>query len=279
MNAPTHVRPGTSGAKRRGRRPGKTTRALGHVQSLTRALALLERIAANEDGVTLTDIAQQVGLAPSTAHRLLATMEHSGFVSQNEELSKWYIGVKAFAVGNAFLIGRDIVAQARPFLQELVEATGETANLGVLESGEGVLVAQSESREMMRMVVPVGSRIPLHASGIGKALLAGLAEADVKTILHNRGLHRYTEHTIVTVAALREAFAEIHRTGYAVDYEEHAVGLRCVAATIYDEHSRPVAAISISGPRSRIPDARLPQLGNIVKQAAERLTRRLGGRT
>ncbi len=273
QNAPNIV----TKTKRRGRRPSAGGPTAGPVQSLARGLVLLERVAEHADGVTLTDIAQQVGLAPSTAHRLLSTLEQSGFVRQNEELGRWYIGLKAFSVGNAFLNGRDIVAESRPFLQQLMEASGETTNLAVLEHGEGVIVAQAECHEMMRMVVPLGSRVPLHASGVGKALLSAISEFEVATILHNQGLHRYTENTIDRPTRLHEALEEIRRTGYAIDDEEHAVGLRCVAAPILNENGQPEAAISISGPRSRIPKERLLNLGNLVMETAHRITERIGG--
>ena len=263
--------------RRRGRKPSAANRSVSQVQSLSRALTLLERIAQNRDGVTLTDVAQQVGLAASTAHRLLATLEQSGFVHQNQELGKWYVGIKAFTVGNAFLDSRDIVAQARPYLQKLMEDAGETANLAVLEEGEGVIGAQAEGHEMMRMVVPLGSRVPLHASGVGKALLSGLSEFEVAAILHEKGLTRYTEHTITTPAALRDALLETRELGYAIDNEEHAIGLRCIAAPIYDQRGQPMASMSISGPRSRMPDARLTQLGDLVQQVARDVTQRIGG--
>ena len=272
-----HSPQGKLTAKRRGRKPNANNRAVGQVQSLMRALALLERIAGNKDGVTLTDIAQQVGLAPSTVHRLLATMEQADFVQHNDGHGKWYIGVKAFSVGNAFLTNRNVVAESRPFLQTLMEESGETSNLAVLKDREGVIVGQVECREMMRMVVPLGSRTPLHASGVGKALLAGLSDFEVTSILHQTGLNRYTDHTLDTVSKLRDALTEIRIRGYAIDNEEHAVGLRCVAATIFDELSEPIAAISLSGPRSRIPDERLPELGSLVMNTAKEITNRLGG--
>jgi IclR family acetate operon transcriptional repressor len=264
-------------ARRRGRKPAAGGRSVAQVQSLNRGLALLERIADNADGVTLTDIAQQVGLAPSTTHRLLLTLAQSGYVRQNEELGKWYVGVKAFTVGNAFLGARDIVESSRPFLHKLMEATGETANLAVLEGGEAVIVSQVECHELMRMVVPLGTRTPVHASGLGKALLLAISEFEVAAILHQHGLTRYTEHTLDTPAKLKQNLQAARKAGYVVDNEEHAVGLRCVAAPVYDEQGRAVAAISISGPRSRIPDTRLRELGALTGRIAREVTDHIGG--
>jgi IclR family transcriptional regulator, acetate operon repressor len=267
-------------ARRRGRPPGrsKNRTAAGHSQSLDRGLTLLERLAEAEHGLTLTDLAQQVGLAPATAHRLLGTLEQRGFVRQDDELGRWHIGVRAFVIGNAFLNGRDVVAAARPYMHRLMEQSGETANLAVLDQGRAVFLAQVESHEMMRMIVELGSRTPLHASGVGKALLAAMSDAEVEAVLHRHGLPRITANTLATAADLRRALAESRRRGYAIDDEEHAIGLRCVAATVHDEHAEPLAAISLSGPKARIGDARLPEMGALVSRAAAAITTSLGGR-
>jgi IclR family acetate operon transcriptional repressor len=265
--------------RKRGRPAGAgSTASTGLTQSLVRGMALLERLAEADRGISLTDLAQQVGLAPSTTHRLLNTLEQKRFVHQDEELGLWFIGVKAFRVGNAFLYHRDFVAQSRPFLHRLMEQSGETANLAVLDSGEAVFLTQVECQEMMRMIVRLGSRAPLHASGVGKALLAALPEPEVSAILHKRGLTRFTASTIDTPAKLRAALNTIRSLGYAIDDEEHAVGLRCVAATVHDEYGEPLAAISLSGPKARIPDPRIPELGFLVARTAADITDSLGGR-
>jgi IclR family acetate operon transcriptional repressor len=250
----------------------------GQVQSLSRGLVLLETVAEIEDGVTLSDLAMQVGLAPSTTHRLLNTLELRGFLQHDAELGRWHIGVRAFHIGNAFLNGRDFVAQSRPFLVRLMEQSGETANLGVEDEGEAVMLAQVQCREMMRMMVPLGSRSPMHASGIGKALLATMSEAQVTAILHRRGLTAITEHSVRSPEALRKELEQTRARGWAYDDEEHAIGLRCVAATLHDELGQAVAGISLSGPRSRIPDERVPSLGQLVADIAAEATRTLGGR-
>lgn len=217
------------------------------------------------------------GLAPSTTHRLLHTLEQMQFVQQDEELGLWHVGVRAFIVGNGFISARDYVAVARPYLHRLMEETGETANLAVQDEGYAVFLAQVESQEMMRMIVRLGSRAPLHASGVGKALLAGMSEAEVERILQRRGLSRVTENTLDTPARLHANLAEIRERGYACDYEEHAIGLRCVAATLHDETGAALAAISVSGPRARITDSLMHELGAAVSRTAREITARLGG--
>lgn len=267
-------------SRRRGR-PAKTSsnEGGGQVQSLSRALGLLEHLAAAEErGISLTDLARRARLAPSTTHRLLATLEQQGFAELDTERGLWFVGVRTFVVGNAFLAHRDFVAAARPFMRGLMEEAGESVNLGILDDGELVFLSQVECREMMRMFVRLGARVPAHASGVGKALLAALPEADVNAILEQRGLQRFTGNTIDTRAVLREDLAKVRDRGYAYDDEEHAVGLRCVASTLHDELGYPIAAISLSGPRARIVDQRVDILGRLVRDTADRITWALGGR-
>ncbi len=266
-------------SRKRGRPPGPNSRAGdGKNQSLTRALTLLERLAESSDGMNLSDLSQQLGMPPATVHRLLSTFEELDFVEHDVEAGLWFVGLKAFTVGNAFLSRRDFVARARPYMQTLVEECGEVVNLGGIDNGEVVFISQVESREMMRMIVKLGSRSPIHASGVGKAILANQSEQDVSQILQLRGLPRITDQTIDNPGDFREALDVIRQQGYALDDEEHAVGLRCVAATIFDEYATALAAISLSGPKARIDDRRLPELGAAVRDTAQRITAAIGGR-
>lgn len=269
-----------SEVKRRtaGRPAGSGKATGGHSQSLVRGLNLLERLSASPGGLALSELAEQAELAPSTTHRLLQALQSQGFVTQDSELGVWKIDVKTFRIGNSFLEARDFVGTSRPFLRRLTAQTGETANLGIRDGGTAVFLAQSESPQMMRMITRLGSRAPLHASGVGKALMAWLPDDELERILVEQGLSRVTENTLHTPETLREGLAEIRRQGFACDREEHAIGLHCVAACLHDEHGIPLAAISVSGPVARIPEARLLELGELVRDTAAEITARLGGR-
>ncbi|MCC7218199.1 MAG: helix-turn-helix domain-containing protein [Burkholderiales bacterium] len=264
---------------RRGRTPAKPGTVTVQVQSLTRGLSLLEALARAEGGLTLTDLAHRVTLAPSTAHRLLATLEKMGYVYQGGELGRWYIGLQAFAVGSSFLANRDFVAQSHPYMRRLMEQSGETANLGILDGTEAVFIDQVQCREMMRTIVKLGSRVPLHASGVGKAIFAALPDEQIDAILKVKGLPRITGNTITSPETMWQSIRVIRQRGWSFDDEEHALGTRCVAAPIYDEHAEVLGAISLAGPSSRLPDERIKQLGPVVAHTAEELTRRLGGRS
>ncbi len=247
------------------------------MQSLVRALTLLNRIAETaDDGVSLSEVAQQVGLPASTAHRLLMTLEQERYVRFSADRRLWTIGVQAFVMGCAFLKTRSLVALARPRLRMLMEESGETVNLAAEDKGEVVYLAQVECREMMRVSARPGARAPIHCSAVGKAILSGASDKSIAKILHQHGMARLTVKTIVTPSALRQELIKVRDQGYAVDDEEHAVGLRCIAAPIVDEMGDVVAAVSVSGPMARIGDERISALGQMLKEAARAISMEMG---
>lgn len=266
-------------AAKRGKKPRAPAAPAGQVQSLTRGLKLLEFIAESHGSVALTELAQQAGLPNSTTHRLLTTMQQQGFVRQVGDLGLWTIGAHAFVIGSSFLQSRNLLALVHPMLRSLMEESGETVNLAVLDLSDhqAVIIDQVQCTQLMRMSAPIGGKLPMHASGAGKAFLANLNDKQVTELLHRKGLHYYTPKTLMSPQSLKDNLALVRKTGYSFDDEEHALGLRCVAACIYDEHHEPFAAISISGPISRITDDRVTELGALAIKAAKEITREYGG--
>ncbi len=258
-------------------RPSTPARS-DQVQSLVRALTLLNRVAAADDGITLTELAQQVGLSSSTTHRLLTTLEQERYVHFDPDRRLWSVGVQAFVTGSAFLKTRSLVGAARPHMRMLMEESEETVNLAVEDQAEAIYLTQVECRQMMRAFARPGGRVPLHCSGVGKALLSAMPDPQLAKVLHRHGLPRVTLKTLNTTATLKADLAAARDRGYAIDDEEHAVGLRCIAAVIFNENADPVAAVSLSGPMARIPDERIPLLGQLVRARADAITGQLGGR-
>jgi len=269
---------------KRGKKPRGTAAtaapAGGQVQSLTRGLTLLELIADSHGSVALTELAQQAGLPNSTTHRLLSTMQQQGFVRQVGDLGLWTIGAHAFVVGSSFLQSRNLLALVHPVLRSLMDASGETVNLAVLDLSDhqAVIIDQVQCTQLMRMSAPIGGKLPMHASGAGKAFLAHLSDEQVTTLLHQKGLHYYTPKTLMSPQSLKEHLAQVRNAGYTSDDEAHALGLRCVAAPIYDEHGEPFAALSISGPIARMTDDRITELGALVIREARQVTLAYSGR-
>ena len=250
----------------------------GAVQSVDRALLLLEALGEDEEGYRLTDLAIRTGLSPSTAHRLLTTLEKRRFVAFDQSDNMWHVGRQAFAIGAAFVRRRNFVAPALPFLRSLRDLTHETANLGIVDDGEVIVLTQVESREIMRAITRVGGRAPMAASGIGKAILATYADEDVVAVIQRHGMKRLTPKSIARAGELRDALERVRRDGYAVDDEEFLIGLRCVAAVVYNDQGEALAGVSVSGLASRVPRERIPELGRLVRETAREMTLALGGR-
>ena len=249
----------------------------GGVQSVDRALTLIETLAEDDEGYRLTDLAVRTGLSTSTVHRLLTTLEKRRFVQFDRSEAKWHIGVRSFSVGSTFARRRTCVAHAMPYLRKLRDLTRETANLAVVDDETIIVLTRVESREIMRSLTKVGGRVAMVASGVGKAVLATYSDEDVSAIIHRQGMPRLTEKSIVRPGELFKALQTIRKQGYAVDDEEARIGLRCVAAVVYNDCSEPLATISVSGMTSRFTDERLPVIGNIVRDVAAELTVALGG--
>ncbi len=252
-------------------------RASGQVQSLSRALKLLNALSYHGSGLSLSEVAQEVGLPNSTAHRLLTTLQNERYVRFDNERSVWLIGVQAFRVGSAFVRSRDLVTIARPYMRRLMEQSGETVNLGIADRGEVVYLAQVECHKMMRAIAGPGGRARTHCSGVGKAILSSLPGEAARKMLQGRELTRETTHTHTTIDDLFKDLDLCAQRGYAIDDEENAIGLRCVASTIFDEHGEPLGAISVSGPSARVTDQRIQVLGDLVNRIASDITVELGG--
>jgi IclR family acetate operon transcriptional repressor len=246
------------------------------VQSLDRALRILA-IVAEGSGLSLSEISAQSGLAASTAYRMLTTLENHGMVEFDTSDQLWSIGVETYRMGAAFLRRRKLVDRARVVMQELMERTGETANLGVAEDDCVVFVSQVETHQAIRAFFRPGTRSPFHASGIGKAVLAHLEPERVGTILRKAGLQRFTDKTLSDISALAHDLARIKLRGWSVDDEERHPGMRCVAAAIFNEFGEPIGGVSVSGPTVRVTPERLAEIGPLVRDAAAEVTRMIGG--
>lgn len=262
---------------RPGRKPAENA-AASSVQVLDRSLKLLELVA-EADGAVLTDLADRSAMAPSTVHRLLTSLAQHGMVAHDDETGAWTIGVKAFEIGTAYLRFRKLGTISRPFLKRLMEESGETANIAIEEDGDVVFISQAESHAPMRAFFRPGRRGPIHASGIGKAILSTWADSQIEALLKGRSLQHFTDKTRDTLPKLLTDMTEIRSRGWSIDDEEHTLGMRCVAAPIFDEYGEAVAGISISGPAVRLPDDKVAALGPVVRAAAGELTKAMGGKS
>jgi IclR family acetate operon transcriptional repressor len=265
-----------SGLRRRGR-PQAAGADSGEVQSLDRAISLLEIVAA-EDGIGLSEIARRADLPNSTVHRLLATLQRRQLVDQDPTNGLWTIAVGLFGIGSAYLRIRKLPEISRPFLRDLLQETGETVNLSMLDRRELVCVAQAESHAPVRAFFRLGRRLPIHASAAGKAILSASDPNIQRDLISALDLERFTPNTRVSRRALQADLLEAQARGWAIDDEEHTIGMRCVAAAISDEANDPIGAISVSAPSVRMPQDRLTEVGALVSATARQLTALFSGR-
>ena len=237
------------------------------VQSVDRALDLLEALAASEGEVSITALANRTSLHVSTIHRLLTTLLRRGYVRQNPETSRYFTGAKLAMLAEARSRYNELRSQARPILRTLSEQTRETCNLVVLDDLMAVYIETVPSPQIVRMFTTIGNRVPLHATGAGKAILAALPPDRRDAIVERTELRAHTMRTITEKPSLRRALDEIRERGYAIDDEEYDDGVRCVAAAVAPGGA-PIAAISVSAPASRMTRQRCAELAPLVRRAA-----------
>ncbi|WP_127901305.1 HTH-type transcriptional regulator BhcR [Solirhodobacter olei] len=246
------------------------------VQSLDRAMALLRRLS-ERPGLTLSELAAETGQAPATVYRVLTTLQKHRMVEMEEAGQLWHVGAGSFRIGSAFLRRTKLAERARGPMQALMRQTGETANLGVECQEEVLFLAQVETHEAIRAFFPPGTLSPMHVSGIGKALLAWYPEDRVSRIIALRGLQGFTPRSLTDRAALAADLAQTRLRGVAIDDQEKAEGMRCIAAPIFNAFGEPVAGLSVSGPAFRIPLSEAGQIGALVRAAANEVTEAIGG--
>jgi DNA-binding IclR family transcriptional regulator len=249
------------------------------VQSLERAFDLLEELAAAGD-LGVTELAARTGLVPSTAHRLLTTLTKRGYVMQSPLSGRYLLGYKVVEVASGLehRLSR-LRAVARPHLESIQKATGETTNLVILDGDHVVYVDQVEGSRRVRMFTVVGTAALAHTTGSGKAIMAyGPPEVVTALYVGREPLERLTPRTLVTLEALEDDFKRIRRRGYAIDHEEHEEGVGCVAMPLFDHTGRPCAAISVSGPSARIVHADTAELGELLIEHSSQISEALGYR-
>ena len=218
-----------------------------HVQSVARALQVLELLAEENMEVSLTEISKKINWPKSTLHGILTTLRDYRIVDQSAVNGKYRLGIRLFEYGQRIARTWDIRSLAMPVMQELNRAFGEMVQLAAEDSGEVLYIEKLDSTRIIRIVSEVGARLPMHCSGLGKVLLAYKSPAEVKYIMSKRGMPRMSRNTITDIQRLFEELDRIRTQGYAIDNCEIMDGLRCAAAPIRDRNGDVKYAISISG--------------------------------
>ncbi len=248
----------------------------GLVKSADRVLTLAAVLADNPKGLTFTDLAGYVKIPKSSLHQLLNTLVTRYFVTYDDDSQTYTLGPKFWELAMGYLRRFDVVQVGRPFLEVLGRMAQETVQLGVLDHADVVYLAKIESSHAIQLVSHVGARLPAFATGIGKALLATLADAKLEEMYPSDPLPRFTPYTLPTREALRKDLEQTRIEGYARDQGEYSSHVRCVAAPIVDYAGRGVAAVSLSIPVERYNEQRKEEIVVLLRQCVIQLSSHLG---
>jgi IclR family acetate operon transcriptional repressor len=239
------------------------------VQSVTRAFEILEIMSSGSDDMGISHIAEQSSLPLPTIHRILRTLVVNGYVYQTPG-RRYALGARLIPLSrNA---GGALGASLRPRLAAIAKQTHESVSVAMLDREFARYIAHVPSDQSMRMFAQVGNQIDLHATGVGKAMMSLLPDAEIRDLLHRTGMHAVTSETITNIETMMVEIEHVRRRGYAMDVEEHELGVNCVAVPI---HGPLLLAMSVSGPQPRMTRKTIEQLVPILVAAADEISAEL----
>ncbi|MBD8068627.1 IclR family transcriptional regulator [Bacillus sp. PS06] len=246
------------------------------IQSVERALSILELLKVERSGLGITDIAKQLKVSKSTAHRLITSLSNFGYVKKDQVTEKYILSLKLLELGDSVLQSLDIRSIASPHLKDLAHELEETVHLVFLENSEIVYIDKIESPQTIRMYSRIGKRAPVHCTGVGKAILAYLDPSEIDTIIMEKGLKKFTDYTHITRESLLNELRNIRNNRYSVDEQEHELGIRCVAAPIFDHSNKVVAGISVAAPIYRLELTKVELYAEKITNCARNISKELG---
>ena len=243
------------------------------IQSVSRALSIIDLLATRAEGMSLAKISEKMALPKSTVFGLLSTLRDYNYVSQDNATGKYLLGTRLFELGTQVSRNWDITEIAMPIMRKLNRQFGETVHLGAEDNGDMLYLEKIEADSLIEITSAVGLRLPMHCSGLGKVLLAEKSPAELKRFISQKGLPALTKRTITTQAALEKELEKIRSQGYAIDDGEIMEGLRCVAAPIQDANGKVRYAISVSGQIKDMYGKRLEKIIEETIRAADKISK------
>ncbi len=247
------------------------------VQSVVKALEILESFSDREDELGVIDLCNRLGLSKNNVARLLQTLQERGYVEQNKITGNYRLGLKTFEMGQIFFKKMELLKQVRPVMESLETRCGEAVYVAIIQGSEVVYLDMVETTHSVRAISRVGWRLPAYCTAVGKAQLAFYPEAELRQLLDSLTLEQLTKNTIIDKERLRLHLVQVAEQGYAVDNEECEEGIKCVGVPVWDYTRTPVASICISGPSSRITNERIEkELVPLVQEAGIEISRKLG---
>ena len=248
------------------------------VQSVDRALSILEVLSDYSEGLGVTEISDKIGLHKSTVHRLLGTLIYKGYVVQDAESNKYKITLKLFELGNKKVENMDILAASKPYTRELMEKVNEVVHFVIREGNNIVYIDKVEADNTIRMASTIGRRSPLYCTSVGKAILAQLSDEEVERIWNSSKIEKLTEFTITSLEEMKKELEKVRQRGYAIDNEENEPGVRCAGAPVFNRFGKVEGAISISGPTFRVTEDVVDKFASDVVKYASLISKELGYR-
>lgn len=246
------------------------------VQSIERALVILEIVSDYIDGLGITEISNRVNLHKSTIHRLLSTLIYKGYIIQDPETLKYKTTLKLYELGYKKVAKADILTASKPYTRMLKTFTNEVVHLVVRDGNEIVYIDKVEAENKITMASTIGKRNALYRTSVGKAILSYLSIEDIVKIWKESTIIKKTPNTIDNLDQMIEELHKVKKLGYAVDEEEDEIGIRCIGAAILNKDGIAEGAISISGPTTRITKELVSIYGEQVKNYALQISKELG---
>lgn len=246
------------------------------VASVEKAAAILNAVAASENGMSVTELSRALGYGVSATYHLLNTLRQQEYLQQDMQSKRYNIGLGIFRLYALAQRQNTLQSIIQPYLDELSQVCGETSNLLVLQDEEAVYIAQSESNHIVKIFTQIGARVPYYCTGGGKVILAHQSDEVQALYLRRTKFIPFTSHTISDRKSLAQELKRIRAQGYSIDNEEREEGVTCIAAPVFNAAGTPVAAISISGPSYRLEQRGQEKLTDYVLQSAQKVSARMG---
>jgi DNA-binding IclR family transcriptional regulator len=248
------------------------------IKVLDKSLSVLDVLFQNNAPLSIMEISKKLGIYPSTIHRILDTLKYRGYVEQNPDNQKYLLGLKLVELGMARYHQINLVEEVSPFLKELVAECNETVHLAVLDHEELLYIAKRDSDQTigLGMVSRVGRRAPLYSTGLGKILLAHVAEKERKRIIAHIKIQQFTKNTITNKEELEKELEQIRKQGVSFDREENEKEVYCIAVPVKNYHGEVIAALSVSSPTYRINAQRKKFLKKSILSIGRKISKRLG---
>jgi DNA-binding IclR family transcriptional regulator len=245
-----------------------------NVPNLVRAFQLLEFMAREPQGWSITELSERLGFPKNSVFRICRSMHEMGYLTQTGRT--YFLSPKLLALGYAALGEQNLVEKALDIMRDLRDEVNETTLFGTLFGSEGVTLEQVVSNQSIKFVIDVGHRFSLHTAAPGKAILAFLPEKERDHIVDQLNFKKYTANTITSRRAFLRVLEQVVENGWAVDNCERLDGVNCVAAPVFNFRNMPVAALWVTGPDFRMPPSGFGKIGKIVQKHALRISQRFG---